>query len=623
MYGRSNLAAHIQSNLIDSNGKKAYNKFIYIRCRGGYSMEYVKILCCGKDNSELGTLSLLLDRMTSVLGITIKNMNGVCFADFAQEEVDEENVEYHEPFEVRCEFVYQSKECRMDAERITNAGKRYIYINIQYREEDDISLLASSIWYEFKEKLIGLLHGNYEQIFWLADSQNMKMATDLYGRLHMLENYLREIINSYMTIKHGGDWFEKYSYEEYMNKYLKFSEWFRGYRYDLFKKVDNHLYNLEIDDIFVALKAAKKKQITNVVKRALEDIKKHEKDKATEIASVELLDSPSLWDEEGFDEIFSKSVVGRWKDDLSKRRNMVAHNKMICRDMYNDTVSAIDYFEKEFRKADELLKKKIKSEETLEVIRLRSEAEEAMNLEYCDITSELLEEQDIIERLNETDDFICLSGIINDSISDISEKIEDTLLSLKYVREGLQEETFFEDDELVRKDLLEKYIELGDSHYLYSTWKTLLEGKVTKEIYFLIEDILQEHLLSMEQKLENIRDSVFCVDLNCFSEGDIVRIKDFEGNEFAVNVSGWFCPERGSSNEVYVNWIENGVNSVYGGIYISYGDYEMTEDGIPIPCVEDELIVKFSEVNNRLEAVIDSIAEVLNKIESQYIELEI
>ena len=39
-----------------------------------------------------------------------------------------------------------------------------------------------------------------------------------------------------------------------------------------------------------------------------------------------------------------------------------------------------------------------------------------MNLEYCDITSELLEEQDIIERLNETDDFICLSGIINDSM---------------------------------------------------------------------------------------------------------------------------------------------------------------------------------------------------------------
>lgn len=222
-------------------------------------MEYVRILCCGKENSELNVISFLLDRMRSALGITIKNMNEVCFANFTQEEVDEENVEYREPFEIRCEFIYQTKVCQMEAKRITNAGKRYIHINVQYNEEDDISLLESSIWYKFKEKFIELLYEDYNQIFWLADSQNMKIATDLYGRLHMLENYLREIINSYMAIKYGGDWFEKYSYEDHMNKYLKFSEWFRKSPYDLFKKVDNHLYNLEIDDIFVTLKAAKRK----------------------------------------------------------------------------------------------------------------------------------------------------------------------------------------------------------------------------------------------------------------------------------------------------------------------------------------------------------------------------
>lgn len=581
-------------------------------------MEYAKILCCGKENAALGTISLLLSKMQSVLDITIKDKKGVCFADFIHE-VDEEDEEYLEPFEVECEFTYKSKECRMEAKRITKGGRRYIYLMIQYSEEEDISLLKSSIWYEFKERLLGLLHENFEQIFWLADSQNTKIATDLYSRLHALENYLREIINSYMSIKHGGDWFEKYSYEDYINKYLKFSEWFRGSRYDLYKKVDNHLYNLEIDDIFEALKTAKKNQIANVVKSALKDIKNHEKEKAPAIASVELLDSPSLWEEEEFDDIFSKSVVGRWKNDLSKRRNMVAHNKMICRDMYNDTIATIDYFEKEFKKADELLKKKIKSEEMLEVIRLQSEAEEAMNLEYCDINSELLEEQDIIERLNDTDDFICLSGIINDSISNISDKIEDTLLYLKDITETLQEDTFFEDDELVRKDLLQKYIELGDNHYLYSKWKSLLKGEITKEIYCLIEDALQNYLLSIEQKLETIRDSVFRVDLNCFSEGDIVCIQDFEGNVFAVNVSGWFCPERGSSNEVYVKWVENGESSVYGVIYISYGDYEMTEDGIPIPRVEDKLIVRFSEVNDKLQAVVKNIAETLDKIESQYI----
>lgn len=49
----------------------------------------------------------------------------------------------------------------------------------------------------------------------------------------------------------------------------------------------------------------------------------------------------------------------------------------------------------------------------------------------------------------------------------------------------------------------------------------------------------------------------------------------------------------------------------------------MTEDVISIPCVGDELIVKFSEVNDKLETVVEGIVEVLNKIESQYIELEI
>ncbi len=586
-------------------------------------MEYMKILCCGKKDGELSLISLLLERMKSILGITIRNMTGVCFADFIYEEIDEEDEKYHEPLEIKCEFAYRSKECQMEAERITKGSRRYLYIVMKCNEEEDVSLLANSIWYELKEKMLELLHGNYDQVFWLADSQNMKMATDLYSRLHILENYLREIINSYMSIKHGGDWFEKYSYEDYINKYLKFSEWFRKSRYNLYKKVDNHLYNLEIDDIFVALKAAKKKQITNVVKRALEDIRKHEKENATEIASVELLDSPSLWEEEKFDEIFSETVVGRWKEDLSKRRNMVAHNKMICRDMYNDTIVEIDYFEKEFRKADELLKRRIKSEETWEVIRLQNEAEEAMNLEYCNINSVLLEEQDIIERLNETDDFISLSGIINDRIADITGKIEDTLLSLKYIRESLQEDTFFEDRELIRKDLLQKYIELGDNHFLYSTWKSLLDGEITREIYLLIENALQDQLMSIERKLENIRDSVFYVDLNCFSEGDLVRLQDFEGNEYAVNVSGWFCPERGSSNEVYVNWIENGMKSVHGGIYISYGDYEMTGDDIPIPCVEDELVVKFCKVNNKLEEVVEGIMDILDKIERQYIELEI
>ena len=48
----------------------------------------------------------------------------------------------------------------------------------------------------------------------------------------------------------------------------------------------------------------------------------------------------------------------------------------------------------------------------------------------------------------------------------------------------------------------------------------------------------------------------------------------------------------------------------------------MTEDDIPIPCVEDELVVKFGEVNDKLEAVVTGIMDVLDKIESQCVELD-
>ena len=585
-------------------------------------MEYIKVLCCEEQTGKFSLISTLLEKLKEALKINVTNASGKCYADYILEEVDEENEEYQEPFELTCEFIYQSKPHKMDIKRISRKGRKFICLKAENEIDEDIAMLESSGWYEFKEKLLEVLSENYEQIFWLADSQNMKIARKLYGELHILENYLREIINSYMAIKYGGDWFEKYSYEQHLNKYKKFYEWFSRSRYNLFKKVDNHLYNLEIDDIFDVLKVARKKQITGTTKKALESIRDREGDKALEIANTGLLDSPSLWDEEKFDEIFSKKVVGRWKADLAKRRNMVAHNKLICRKMYDDTIAEIRYFKEAFEKAEELLNDRIQSDEMVKVKSLQREDEDALNLEYCGIDPDLPDEQDIVDRLNEQDDLIRLSGIMEDDIEKLRRSIEDTLFYFKDIRETLNRDRFFEDHKLVRKDLLDKYIELGEGHPLCLTWKSLLKENITEDIYLLIEAALKEHLLSVEEKIKNIQDSLYCADLRGFSEGDLVRIHDFEGDEFSVTVSGWFCPDRGCSDEVYVNWIENGIIIERGGIYISYGDYEMTEDGIPMPCVEDELSVNFSEVNDKLEAVVQEILEKLGDIENKYIELE-
>ena len=220
-------------------------------------MEDISILC-GGSKKDYSCISSIVADIKNNLEISIKSRMCMCFADFTHEEVDEEDEEMHEPIDLSMDFLYRQQEYKMDIERITNNGMRFFTFKIQYKGVDDIANIQDSVLYDFKEKLLVLLDEHFERIFWLSDSQNEKIATDLYRRIHTLENYLRETINYYMSITHGGEWFEKYSYESYVNKYLKFSEWFRKSRYNLFKKVDSHLYNLEINDIFEALKTAKK-----------------------------------------------------------------------------------------------------------------------------------------------------------------------------------------------------------------------------------------------------------------------------------------------------------------------------------------------------------------------------
>lgn len=586
-------------------------------------MENIRVLCCGKKDNSIGCISSFLNLLEQNIGIQIKKITGMCLADFVQDEVDEEDLEYHELIEAQVEFKYQLKNCQMHIERITKDGNRILEFQIQYDDKDDIMDLGNSVWFDFKEKLINLLHVNFAQIYWLADSQNKKIATDLYERMHALENYLREIINSYMCVIHGGDWFEKYSYEDFVNKYLKFSEWFRNSSYNLFKQVDSHLFNLEIDDIFDALKVAKKKQLPGVVKKALEEIKEKEKENAADIANIDLLNAPSLWEEEKLSDIFSDRIVGRWKNDLSKRRNMIAHNKMICRAMYCDTLKSIDFFMEEFEKADARLKKRIHSEESIEISHIQRDNEIAMNLEYCDINPDLLEEQDIIEKLNETDDFMTLKNVIDDRIARIGEKIDELLGELDDIESCLNVDNFFDKDQFVGENLLREYIEFAKEHSLATVWKTLLEKGISVEVYTLIEPGIVEYILQIKSRLEAIKESIYYVDLECMSEGTLVKLQNFEGNRYNVSLSGWLCPERGATNELYINWLENGKQSVYGGIYISYGDYEMTEDDIPIPCVEDEMVVNFQEVNKKLEEVVEGIFDKLSSLEDDILSIQI
>ena len=336
------------------------------------------------------------------------------------------------------------------------------------------------------------------------------------------------------------------------------------------------------------------------------------------------MDEPSLWEEEKFDEVFPEEIVEKWEDDFSKRRNMIAHNKMISRDFYFDTIAEIHLYKEEFQKAERVLLSHIKSLELIEAEQLLRQEEIAMNLEYCDINSELPDEQEIIDKLNETDDFMELFWIIDEAIPKIRNKIEDLLGYIDDAESCFHIDNFFDDDYyFVGKELLQEYVDFFVDHNHYYAWRRLIEKNFNSDIFKLMEGEIREGFSNLKDELSRINKSIYYVDLNCFSEGAQVRIEDFAGNKYVVQSSGWLCPERGHTDEISMELICNDELIDHGDIWISYGDYEMSEDGIPMPYAEDGLVVRFSNVNGKLSAVIDEIADRLDQIEDKLMKIEI
>lgn len=170
---------------------------------------------------------------------------------------------------------------------------------------------------------------------------------------------------------------------------------------------------------------------------------------------------------------------------------------------------------------------------------------------------------------------------------------------------------------------MEQYIDFCYENPLYSNWKTLIKKDVSVEIYRLIEPQIVDDISKLKKQLMCIKQNVYFVDLDCYSEGDLIRMKDFYGNEYALTINGWFCPDRGCLDEISIKLTCNKEVIEYGSIDVSYGDYELTEDGIPIPSTEDDIFVNIEDINKELNIAIDNLFSDLENIESEMMKIEI
>lgn len=295
---------------------------------------------------------------------------------------------------------------------------------------------------------------------------------------------------------------------------------------------------------------------------------------------------------------------------------------MICREMYFDTLDSIEFFKNEFNKAEIILNNRIVTNEKNYIKNIQRDQEIQLNLEYCGIDSNFLNEENIIDRINDTDDVIELSGEMEDKIKTIELLLDDEILELEELIEYLQIDNFFDRDKFVAKELLNQYIEFCKEHQLYSVWIGLL-NHMTCNVYLLIEPEIQKYLENKKSKMEQMRKSINLVVFDTLEEGNLLTLVDMRGNKYELNLSGMFCPDRGASNTLSILLKENEEIISSGMIEITYGDYDITEDGIPIPYVEDELIVDLTEVKKYMIKILDKIIMELRENEQEILNIEI
>lgn len=211
---------------------------------------------------------------------------------------------------------------------------------------------------------------------------------------------------------------------------------------------------------------------------------------------------------------------------------------------------------------------------------------------------------------------------MEDKIKTIELLLDDEILELEELIEYLQIDNFFDRDKFVAKELLNQYIEFCKEHQLYSVWIGLL-NHMTCNVYLLIEPEIQKYLENKKSKMEQMRKSINLVVFDTLEEGNLLTLVDMRGNKYELNLSGMFCPDRGASNTLSILLKENEEIISSGMIEITYGDYDITEDGIPIPYVEDELIVDLTEVKKYMIKILDKIIMKLRENEQEILNIEI
>jgi len=503
--------------------------------------------------------------------------------------------------------------------------------------ENKIELFGSA--YKLKIEVIEVYNRicNNSNIFFLEDYNNEMICQTAYIEIHRIENKLRNILTRYLMKKYGSLVLSKKLKDE-VNKY---SGWFRkttGDKYKTFKRINTDYCNLDFanlpqildikdsqcvnqEGVSVSTDVTKLrvlledgadindilKQISEVEKliskrKNVFDDKASEEEKAAALrdwGSVDIVEREDLRD------ILNEDFRKLWEDKLSKMRNMVAHNKPICTDLYDDIIETCRIVHEKFDKCIELIESNFYPDEEGVLSALEDMEYKEETLKFYDIDrkreeagidlplSEEFIETIVKENLESIQDFM---SIINnlDKLRNIMEEIECFVEEFSSVDE---------DNEEFRQhvfNIINCELNLNED---FNKFRDMPVNDIIYQLLFSGVDIAK----AIEFYTDDEKYPIFTFKFECFSMDYNVEWYGIDNKEYRITFDGTLAPENGWVDKLeFKLYVDKEEVNTYC-INIDYGDYTVQSASY---IDDDQVRYLINDIDDSIESTVNTLKKI-------------
>lgn len=536
-------------------------------------MEKVKILCSGLKGTykdEGITLEVLYNIIIEKLEISKEKATFSLFESHGL-------VAYFEYFEKDIEFILS---------KATFEENVLYYITIKYREDSIGSLdqvdLNEDVLYKLKIKIKDIIEGIYENIYWQKDTQNEKILSYLYFKVHEIENRFKHLISDYMIRKYGEEWFKTILNNSFYVTHQANVTWLKKSKYTVFRNIRTEMLEFKNVDLIKMLKETR-------------------------------IEGRLIWETEKFDTIFGHDIE-LILSEISHMRKFIDNSKPVCKELSEDILNITEKIFLRFNNAEHIINRKLKSQEQKDIIQHIREEKSSSNIGSAYVyEDEFIEEQYIIQELSYREDIKTFFKLLKTYKEDLktqiqeikenhkdvfnyidSNKVEDAKQKLKTMNEVVHFGDVFS------KERFEKYISIMKDEKGIELMKNELE-EITRQKVTKIADLIGQISIFKIEELE---------------ERKVVELVDLAGNFLKIEVENWFAQSMEKKDTVLLITEHNGsrVSEYDGKIEVTYLDYDFMHESVNKPLWPDEINVDIEKLTKYVESFKQKNGELFNEI---------